>query len=181
MGMVNWADIKETLDRIEGEILEVKRQYDLFFQGGRRSEPSEKRREVEEAIRRIGQRKIINTNDQFRFNSLQNRFYSLSNLWQRMVRDMEEAPQKKDPTRSRRSADIPVPDPVDPAHIESVMEQFSAARRTCGLSVEETDLDALRKTLLSRARELSLKAGGKSVEFRVSVEDGKPKLTALIR
>jgi len=81
---------EETLDRIETEIADVKRQYDLFFQGSRRSEPSDQRREVEEKIRRMGQRRIINTNEQFRFHTLQSRFYSLSNLWMRMIRDMEE-------------------------------------------------------------------------------------------
>ena len=91
--MANIADTKEMLDRIEAEIAGVKRQYDLFFQGIRRSDPSDKRREVEETVRRMGQRKIVNSNDQFRFHGLQSRFYSLSNLWARMVRDLEEGPR----------------------------------------------------------------------------------------
>jgi len=73
--MGNGEDLKETLDRIEADIAEVKRQYDLFFQGVRRQEPADTRREVEESVRRMGQRKIFNSNDQFRFNNLQSRFF----------------------------------------------------------------------------------------------------------
>ncbi len=179
--MVNWADTKDVLDRIEADILEVKRQYDLFFQGGRRSEPTEKRREVEETIRRMGQRKIINTNDQFRFNGLQTRFYALSNLWQRMVRDMEEGRLKRDASGYLVRGASPPAGPADPSHIDQVMEQIATARRSCGLPTEEADLSAIRRTLESRAVELSGASGGKKVEFRVSVEDGKMKVTALVR
>src|SRR5512134_2000140 len=115
--MASGAEMKELLDRIEAEIAGVKRQYDLFFQGVRRSEPSEKRRELEETLRRMGQRKIVNSNDQFRFHGLQSRFYSLCNLWMRMVRDMEEGRLRRDPLGALVRGASPLPDPVDPAHI----------------------------------------------------------------
>ena len=183
MGMANGADLKETLDRIEAEIADVKRQYDLFFQGSRRSEPSDQRREVEEKIRRMGQRRIINTNDQFRFHTLQSRFYSLSNLWMRMIRDMEEGRLARDHsgTLVRQSGPLPPKDPVERGHLEQVIEELSEARRTCGLPSGEEDISAIRETLLARAREISGKSGGKNVEFRISVEDGKPKVKASIR
>ncbi len=179
--MANGADMKELLDRIEEEIAGIKRQYDLFFQGIRRSEPSDKRREVEETVRRMGQRKIVNSNDQFRFHSLQSRFYSLSNLWVRMVRDLEEGRMKRDSSGTLVRGPSPPPDPVDPAHIEKVIAELVEARRACGLPEgEEKDLSETREALLVRAREISGKSGGRKVEFRISVEAGKPKVKARV-
>ena len=82
--------MKNALDRIEADLNELKRQYDLFFQGTRRTEPQEERKVLGWMVNRMGQRKLPNTSDQFRFSSLQNRFYSYSNLWTRMIRDLEE-------------------------------------------------------------------------------------------
>ena len=85
------TNIKHALDRIETDLGDLKRQYDLFFQGVRRTEPQEERRILEWMVKRLGQRKLPNTKDQFRFGALQSRFFSYFNLWTRMVRDMEEA------------------------------------------------------------------------------------------
>lgn len=180
--MANGSETKELLDRIEAEIAGVKRQYDLFFQGVRRSEPSEKRRELEETVRRMGQRKIVNSNDQFRFHGLQSRFYSLCNLWMRMVRDMEEGRLRRDPLGAlvRGPGPAPAPDPVDPAHLDSVIEDLVEARKAYGLPVgESADLSAAREVLRTRAREIAGKSGGK-VRFRIVVEEGKPKVKARV-
>jgi hypothetical protein len=179
--MANIAELKEALDQIEAAIVNVKRQYDLFFQGARRSEPSDKRREVEETIRRMGQRKIVNTNDQFRFNNLQTRFYSFSNLWARMIRDLEEGRLTRDASGALVRGRSPASDPVDPAHLDQVIGELMEARRTCGLPAGEEDLSATREALLARAREIAGKSGAGKVEFRISVEEGKPKIKALVR
>jgi hypothetical protein len=179
--MANGADIKELLDRIEAKIAEVRRQYDLFFQGTRRSEPADKRREIEEAVRRMGQRKIINTNDQFRFNNLQCRFYSHVNLWARMVRDMEEGRLTRDASGTLVRGGSPPQDPVDPSHMNQVIADLFEARKACGLPAGEEDLSATREALQARAREIAGKSGGRKVEFRVSVEAGKPKIKAVVR
>lgn len=179
--MANGPDMKETLDRIEAEIAKVKRQYDLFFQGARRSEPTDNRREVEETIRRMGQRKIINTNEQFRFNNLQTRFYSFSNLWARMVRDMEEGKLARDSSGSLVRGRSPVRDPVDDAGLDQVIRELVEARKECGLPAGEEDLSATREALLARAREIAEKSGASKVEFQVRIEEGKPKVKAVVR
>lgn len=179
--MANGTDLKGLLDQIEAKIAETRRQYDLFFQGVRRSEPSDKRREIEEAVRRMGQRKIINSNDQFRFNNLQYRFYSFSNLWARMVRDLEEGRLSRDATGAVVRAAPPPREPVDAAHIDRVIEELVEARKACGLPAGEEDLSNTRETLLARAREIASKSGARNVEFRISVEEGKPKVKAVVR
>ncbi len=173
--------VKDELDRIESEIERVKRQYDQFFQGNRRSEPIDERRTLEWLVRRMGQRRIINTSDQFRFHSLQSRFYSLANLWARMIRDLEEGRLSRDAAGTVVRQEAPVDAPVDPSHLDQVVEQLRNARKECGLPVEDADIVLIRETLASRAEEIAKKSGGKKVEFRVSVEGGKPKIKAVMR
>lgn len=169
--------LKVALDRIEADTVELKRQYDLFFQGNRRTEPSDERRILEWMIRRMGQRKITNTSDQFRFNALQGRFHSLASLWSRMVRDLEEGRLTRDASgvvrvQTREEA------PVDREHLSSVVEQIQKARSECGMQTDPAEAESLRRTLIDRAREIAGKSGAKKVEFRVTVENGKPKVRA---
>jgi hypothetical protein len=170
--------LKSALDRIEADIVEVKRQYDLFFRGVRRTEPSEERRGLEWMVRQFGQRKIPNTSDQFRFSTLQGKFQSLANLWSRTVRDLEEGRISRDATGAVVRVGFKESSPVDREHLETVLEQIREARTECGMPTGPEETESLRKTLLDRARQIAQKTGAETVEFRVSVEDGKPKVRA---
>jgi hypothetical protein len=161
--MANGADMKDLLDRIEAEIAGVKRQYDLFFQGIRRSEPSDKRREVEETVRRMGQRKIVNSNDQFRFHGLQSRFYSLSNLWVRMVRDLEEGRMKRVlryPVRGRL-----LPGSDGSAHTSG--DRGLRGRRACSCPRAKRRTSPIPGRRFSSAREIARKSARKVELVRV--------------
>jgi hypothetical protein len=182
-------NLKPLLDRVQTDIAEVKRQYDFFFQGSRRTEPLSERRALEETLRKIGQRRFTNSSDQFRFNALQGRFHALMNLWSRMARELESgrlvrdargAVARRDPVAAPADP-APEKNPVDPEHIERIVAQFQAARGACGLPSGDGDPATVRETLKARARELAARSGGKRVEFRVTVEDGKPKIKAVLR
>ena len=184
-------DLKSTLDRLQASLSEVKRQYEFFFLGTRKTEPISERRALEETIRKFGQRRIPNTIEQFRFNSLQSSFYTLSNLWARIVRDIEEGRLGRDTagalarsasTPGTAPADSPAEGPVDPAHVDQVVARFLIVRRECGIPTGDRDAAAIRETLLSKAREIAAASGdGKYVEFKILLEDGRPKIKAVTR
>jgi hypothetical protein len=175
------TNIKDALDRIESDLGDLKRQYDLFFQGVRRTEPQEERRILEWMVKRLGQRKLPNTQDQFRFGALQSRFFSYHNLWTRMVRDLEEGHLSRDTRGNLVRTKDAGGEPVPPDHLDQVLEQLQNARRECGILTEEKDLSALREMLKVRAAELAERSGARKVEFRVTIEGGKPKVKAGFR
>ena len=72
-------------------------------------------------------------------------------------------------------------EPVDREHVDRAAEALLEARRSCGLAGDPSDIPSLRDTLYARALEISASAGGKKVEFLVSVEEGKPKVKAVLR
>ncbi len=166
------------LDRIEEELAELKREYDLFFQGTRRSEPLEERKILEWMVRRLGHRKIPNTSDQFRFSSLQGKFYSYLNLWNRMVREMEEGRLVRDTMGNLVRTKSQPREPVAPDHLDQVIEQLKSARQECGIPTGEKDVDALREMLRSHAAQIADRSGANRIEFRVTIEGGKPKVKA---
>lgn len=174
-------DPKGLLDRLARELDDLRHQYELFFSGGRKTAPERDRTAYETTLRRLSQRNLVNTEDQFRFNSIQARYHSLANHWQRTVRDMEEGRLSRD-ARGRLFRPAPAPeDPVDPSHLEEAARRLAEARAECGIPGNGQDFPALREALLSRAREIAAKAGGRKVEFRISVEEGKPKIRAVLK
>lgn len=175
-------DPKSILDRLAGELDELRLQYELYFAGGRKIPPERDRTAFETTMRRLSQRTFVNTQDQFRFNSIQARYYSFLNHWQRTVRDMEEGRLTRD-VRGRLSRPAPPPDdPIDPSHLEEAASRLAAARAECGLPPGNGEAQSqLKEALLARAREIAAKADGKKVEFRISVEEGKPKIRAVLK
>lgn len=181
-------DLKAALDRLDAELAALKVQYDLFFQGSRRGEPTRERKEMEGRILSLSRRSIVNGADQLRFANIQGRFWSFVNLWARIVRDLEEGRLRRDKTGALtrvgagRISDAAAakPEPFDAGHIDRVAQELLEARRNCGMGGDPAELAALRETLQSRAKEISSSSGGRKVEFLVSVEEGKPKVKATL-
>jgi hypothetical protein len=175
-------DPKSVLDRIERDLDELRHTYELFFSGGRKTEPGRERAALENTLRKTSQRTFINTQDQFRFNSLQARYYSFANHWSRTVRDLEEGRLSRDAKGKLARPAPPVEDPIDMPHLEEAAFSLAAARAQCGIPGGGlSDLEGLKEALLSRARDIASRSDGKKVEFRISVENGKPKIRALLK
>jgi hypothetical protein len=174
-------DTRQVLDQLELALADLKHQYDLFLSGKRRGEPMKERKGLETKLLLLSRRAIVNNADQLRFNNLSGRYWAFANLWTRTLRDLEEGRLRRD---SAGSVARPVPEqnePVDREHLERVAAELLSARRSCGFGGDESEGPALRDSLYARAMEISASAGGKKVEFRVSVEDGKPKVKAVLR
>jgi hypothetical protein len=174
-------ELKEMLDRLERDLGALKHEYDLFFNGKRRSEPMKERKELEAKFLVGSRRTIVGNADQLRFNNLSGRYWTYGNLWTRTVRDLEEGRMRRDSGGTVRRVIGKRKEPVDREHVDRAAEALLEARRSCGLAGGPSDLPSLRDSLYTRALEISGSAGGKKVEFLVSVEDGKPKVKAVVR
>jgi len=174
-------DLKEMLDRMEMDLVALKHEYDLFFNGKRRGEPMKERKAIETKLLGASRRAIVGNSDQLRFNNLSGRYWAYANLWTRTLRDLEEGRMHRDAGGTvKRGSGVRV-EPVDREHVDRAAEALLEARRSCGLAGDASDIRSLRDTLYARAKEISASAGGKKVEFVVSVEEGKPKVKAVLR
>jgi hypothetical protein len=174
-------DSKEMLDRLEMELATLKHEYDLFLNGKRRAEPMKERKELETKFLVGSRRTIVGNADQLRFNNLSGRYWAYANLWTRTVRDLEEGRMRRDSGGFVRRVAGERGKPVDREHVDRAAEALLEARRSCGMPGGPADIPSLREMLYARALEISASAGGKKVEFLVSVEGGKPKVKAVLR
>lgn len=141
--------------------------------------PERERAALERRLRELSRLESLTTGEQFRLDQLLHRFATLTNLWQRQLRDREEArPGATPPRRSLNVAPLaPVEDP-DAAY-KALYDSFVAAHQVVGANVS-VPYDRFRQSL-ARQRELLESRGDVFEGFDVTVEKAQVKLKARVR
>src|SRR5262245_39766805 len=156
----------------------------MFFAGRLPRPPVETRGRVASLVKQYDRMYISNTGDRFRFTTLQSRYASLVELWDRGLRTREEgrpgvfgqkAPSttdtadKGDGTRVKHVAAFHNP-LKEMDKLKELYESLSEARKETGAEpVPFNKFTELVKSQVNKFKE----AGGAEVAFRVSVKDGK--------
>ncbi|MCH7749514.1 MAG: hypothetical protein IH939_15610 [Acidobacteria bacterium] len=84
------ASLEGDLRRFEAELHQLEIEYTKFFAGARPRPPVELRARVEALIRRWDRVPIQGSSERYRYNTLQLRFRTFANLWDRGLRAREE-------------------------------------------------------------------------------------------
>lgn len=199
--------LEEDLARIEEGTFKLQKDWDRFFSGQERKAPFEAKQRLDRLIRRYIGVEIRNNVERFRFQSLTARYNTLSDLWNRKLRAIEEGrPLSSMQLKHVREADEAIvarAAPVAPqAQGSRSIETPGPARSEIRLSTLRDDDGGVRdlyaqfkaaresvgepevrfesfKKLISqqRARLLDEK-DAVAVDFRVAVQDGKVALKA---
>ncbi len=197
--MATRSDFERDMQILEAELRRLEAEYNMFFAGRLPRLPWESRARVETLVRRHDRAPMQNTAERFRFQSLQARFSSFRELWDRTQRAREEgraerlrpgraavgapssAPSTSAAAATRRErgdavvAEASVRDlTADADRVRELYEQLSEARRVIG----EQPVPFERFEKLVRTQLAKLGADGKTVAFRVTMKDGKISLTA---
>ena len=188
--------IDEDLTKIEEGTFRLQKDWERFFSGQERTAPFESRRRLEWLIRRYVGVEIRNNIERFRFQSLTARYNTLSDMWNRRLRAIEEGRSSvAAPLQQRREAAEALARAARPAGnaparaeirvsttgedeqaVRELYDQFKAARATAGEA--EVKFESFKKLISQhRARLLEQKAAV-AVAFRISVQDGKVALKA---
>jgi hypothetical protein len=184
------ADIERELQLLEVELRKLEAEYNMFFAGRLPRPPWESRKRVERMVRRIDGLYISNYGHRFKFNTLQSRFSSFVDLWDRGLRAREEGragpfvPPR--PVSTEKSKDAPASDGVisvttfkDPTKemnkLQELHTSLTEARRKAGQdAIPFQKFAELIKTQVSSMKQ----KGTAEVAFRVAVKDGKVTFTA---
>ena len=174
--------------RLEAELKQLEAEYNMFFAGRLAKPPWETRTRVEGMVKQIDRGHIPNTGDRFRFTTLQSRYATFIDLWDRGLRAREEGrpgpfakkqtpvePAKKGPEdRILRVSSFR--DPVrEIDKLTDLYESLAEARREVGEDAPPFHKFAeLVKTQVKKLRD----SGSPEVAFRVAVKDGKVNFTA---
>jgi hypothetical protein len=181
-------DIDRELTVLESELKRLEAEYNMFFAGRLPRPPWETRGRVDAMVKRLDRSGLINTGARFRFETLQSRFQTFVDLWERGLRAREEGrsgpfaqPSRPDEIKPKRPEDrvLHVTTFSDPMQemdkLHELYDSLADARRHAGEeAVPFHKFADLIKTQVAGLKE----KGSPEVAFRVAVKDGKVNFTA---
>lgn len=182
------AEIERDLMRLEADLKRLEAEYNMFFSGRLPRPPWETRRRIETLIKQLDRMHMPNYGDRFRFVTLQTRWATFIDLWDRGLRAREEGragpfaqPKATRADQTRRVEDrilhvAAFRDPLQEMEkLHDLYESVTEARKEVGAdSVPFHRFADLIKTQVQKMKE----SGGAEVAFRVAVKDGKVSFTA---
>ena len=189
--MPDQTDIQRDLQTLTAEMRKLEIEYNQFFSGRLARPPWETRKRVETLIRHWDRMRIDSATDRFRFSTLQARYNSFADLWDRGLRAREEGrpgPFQRQPQTGPEKADQTAGDSDRVVHVASfkdhreemdklhdLYDSLMEARRDIGEKVVPFHKFAnLVKDQVSQLQS----TGNPEVAFRVAVKDGQVNLTA---
>lgn len=174
---------------LEAELKRLEAEYNMFFAGRLPRPPWETRGRVDAMVKRIDRLHVSNYGDRFRFTTLQSRYATFVDLWDRGLRAREEG--RPGPFAQQRAATAP-PAPAraadrilhvttfsDPLRemdkLHDLYDSLAEARREAG----QDALPFHKFAELIKGQVTALKEKGSAeVAFRVAMKDGKVNFTA---
>ena len=187
--MADAPDLARDLARLESELKRLEAEYNMYFAGRLPRPPWETRSRVDALVKSIDRAYIPNYGDRFRFTTLQSRFATFVELWDRGLRAREEgrtgglaAAKKPAPAADREKKGDQVlhvssfKDPVrEVSKLTELYDSLVKAREQAGESVPPFHKFAeLVRTQVKKLQD----GGSPEVAFRVAVKEGKVSFTA---
>jgi hypothetical protein len=179
------------MQQLEAEIKKLEAEYNMFFAGRLPRLPWETRKRIEELVKRHDRTPMKNTAERYRFASLQARFQSFLDLWEKHLRAKEEgrpiagrsrtggggppartAPPTSEEKKEREQAahETSLRDPAQEGdRLKELYQQLADARAKTG----EAQIPYERFAEAVRAQVSKFGGGAADVKFRVVTKEGK--------
>lgn len=183
-------------------IRQVKREYELWFNGVNPKPPFELRNKLDTHVRLLRHKLPKRTADQFRLGTVLQYYQTLVDFWDKSARKSEEgglAPwmaqsrrsllddiqranedrqeQAKQPVRSAYLAKITKPE-EDVDEMRKVFNSYVAAKKKVGDDVAGADFDKFRAALVKQTKGLIDSGKASAVSYRIEIADGKVAIKA---
>jgi hypothetical protein len=183
------TEIERGLQQLEVDLKRLEAEYNMYFSGRLPKPPWETRSRVEAMVKQYDRAYIQNYGDRFRFMTLQSRYATFIDLWDRGLRAREEGrpgpfahkrATPKEPTPKKPDDRIlyvaAFRDPLrEMDKLHDLYESLAEARRAVG----EDNVPFHKFAELVKGQVKKLKSSGTpEVAFRVAVKDGKVNFTA---
>jgi hypothetical protein len=182
------SELERDLQLLATELRRLEAEYNMYFGGRQPRPPLETRARVEALLKRLDRAPFEQIAQRFRLQTLQSRYATFAELWDRSMRGREEGrargrsrPAAAPPSAPAPQADRVVHDAVisdarhDLERVERLYEELMEARREAG----QTTVPFHRFAQLLQEQVTAFRnEGAGDVTFRVAVSGGKVRLTA---
>jgi hypothetical protein len=173
-------DIQDDLIRFEQNLNELIIKYDQYFLGLEKREPTKLLEEAERFARKYQPAHINNAMNRFKYTNLIGRLNSYRQLWNKTLRLLEEGKISRGSSLRARTTRKKTarPDSAAPSEIQQIFRDYIEARRDCGLPVDAITPDLIAEAIATQKPAIVEKYRCDTVEFRVVVEGGAPRIKA---
>jgi hypothetical protein len=175
--------VQEDLLLFEQNLGELIIKYEQYFLGLEKREPLKLLENAERCVRLYANVPINNTMYKFRYNTLVARLCSYKQYWTRINRLIEDGKYSRDRFKMERhlreGGGPPAAHPA-PANggMERLYQQYIEARRQCHLPVDNISREMVLSVIEKQKPLIMDRYHCKTVEFKVVIQDGKPKIKA---
>jgi hypothetical protein len=187
--------ITESFDRelrvLEEALRRLNAEYDGFLYGSAAKPPILTRRHVEEMVRRLNASEDMSAADRYRFATLQGRFYSLTERWDRLQGEKEAGRRPGLYGHFRETGGAPPslgPNAATPTSVKEerravdadreLFDRYVAARKARGEDVSGYRLEGFLEGLERERRKVRERLGNEDILFDVVERDGRVRLVA---
>jgi len=184
--MPELTDVQKDLQLLATGLKQLEAEYNMFFAGRIPRPPWETRNRIQALVKKWDRGYIQSAADRFQFDTLQRRFQTFVDLWDRGLRSREEgragpfaAPPPKPPREQKPDVKVvhttSFQDPMrEMDKLHSLYDSLMDARREIGEDVVPFHrFAALVKDQVSKVRD----GGAREVAFRVILDEGKVNFT----
>ena len=186
--MAELTEVQKDLQTLAAGLKQLEAEYNMFFSGRLPRPPWETRNRVAALVKKWDRGYIQTAMDRFQFDTLQRRFQTFVDLWDRGLRSREEGragpfaqppPREKPKEKAAEAKVVHVTAFQDPMReidkLHTLYDSLMDARREAGDDVVPFHrFAALVKDQVSKLRS----DGSEQVAFRVAVVEGKVNFTA---
>ncbi len=161
-------------------------EYERFYIGELKVPPVDTRRRIEDLLKLMAGVNVERAAERFRLQNVQNRFQSMTELWEKRLLAREEGrPGVGRPLRRPRAAaaesgsDAEVSTSVTRRERKSLMplfERFCEARRALGEDVSRLRYERFEELLRRQAAEIRKATGSRRLVFEVQTVNGRVRL-----
>jgi hypothetical protein len=182
-------------ESLDGEIAALKARYEQYFLGIERRPPAIAHRSLRQKIDTLKPSIARTAVVKLKIQNIHHRLQTLERLWARTCQEMENGTYHRDVFKARlhakqreehqrpqqptaTSASKPV-GPLTEENLRSVYDSFLAAKKQCQEDISKLTFESVASALRKQVPTLLKKHNVASVEFKVSILDGKAVLKAI--
>jgi hypothetical protein len=173
--------IARELGEIEQALKELEVTFEQYFAGVEKRAPIKDRDNLQRRLLRFANRRIIQTDLRFRYQNLATRFHQYCGHWDRILRLIDEGRYQRhlakanSPAAAAKDTLAAVKSQAE-SELERIYKELLAAREGCRLTGAAPERAQVAAFLDGQREKIREKFGDREVEFRVAIEEGKPKI-----
>jgi hypothetical protein len=178
-------DVRAELDRLDRMLEELKVHFEQYFSGIIPLSPDKLHNEVKKLRRHLLKAPFKNSEMNYRFRMLENRYATYRSYWERVLREREAGTYQRDVFKANMRERMALEDQHAQTaegkaehHLTQLFNSYKGALEKSAGKKVDIDFGAFRKMIVKRAKDFKEKHGDAKLTFKVVVKEGKVSVQA---